>query len=67
MKIKLVLEKITLLELENKNHIIGIFIDLSKAFDTISHDKLLDKLNKGERLANLEKLSTKTNTANKIQ
>ena len=32
-------------ELENKNHIIGIFIDLSKAFDTISHDKLLDKLN----------------------
>ena len=31
-------------ELENKNHIIGIFIDLSKAFNTISHDKLLDKL-----------------------
>ena len=38
-------------ELENKNHIIGIFIDLSKAFDTISY----------------KKLSTKTNTANKIQ
>ena len=59
-------------ELENKNHIIGIFIDLSKAFDTISHDKLLDKLNnygvRGKRLANLEfKLSTKTSTANKIQ
>ena len=32
-------------ELENKNHIIGIFIDLSKAFDTFSDDKLLDKLN----------------------
>ena len=52
MKINLVLEKSknhsvnkVLWELENKNHIIGIFIDLSKAFDTISHDKLLDNLN----------------------
>ena len=49
MKINLVLEKITvnfavnkvLWELENKNHIIGIFIDLSKAFDTISHDNII--------------------------
>lgn len=31
-------------ELESKKHIIGIFIDLSKAFDTISHLKLLQKL-----------------------
>ena len=31
-------------ELEKSNHVIGIFLDLSKAFDTISHDKLLIKL-----------------------
>ena len=31
-------------EIENKNHVIGIFIDLSKAFDTIEHEKLFYKL-----------------------
>ena len=32
-------------ELESKNYVLGIFIDLSKAFDTIDHDQLISKLN----------------------
>ena len=33
-----------LTEIEDKKHVIGIFVDLSKAFDTIDHKKLLLKL-----------------------
>ena len=32
-------------EINNKNHSVGIFIDLSKAFNTIDHNLLLKKWN----------------------
>ena len=35
--------KQTLDKIDKKRHVIGIFIDLSKAFDTISHVSLFTK------------------------
>ena len=32
-------------EIESRHHVVGMFIDLSKAFDTIDHKKMMVKLN----------------------
>ena len=43
-------------KIEQKKHVIGIFLDLSKAFDTICHEKLLVKLDSYEIRGNCLKL-----------
>ena len=52
--------------LENDKHVIGIFIDLSKAFDTIEHTKLLQKLNIYEIRSNVHAL-LKSYLSNRLQ
>ena len=42
--------------LNNKQHVLGIFIDLSKAFDTIDHNILITKLNNYGIRGNAQKL-----------
>ena len=32
------------LALDRSEHAVGVFLDLSKAFDTVDHNKMLDKL-----------------------
>ena len=52
--------------LKKKNHVLGIFIDISKAFDTIDHETLLQKLNHYEIRGNANML-LKNHLLNRVQ
>ena len=52
--------------LENHKHVIGIYIHLSKAFDTIEHTKLLQKLSIYGIRGNVHAL-LKTYLSNRLQ
>lgn len=53
-------------KLNNKEHVLGIFIDLSKAFDTIDHDSLTYKLDRYGVRGNANAL-IKSYLSNRIQ